>query len=281
MASCDPLTNTRIAEMLAFRTCDGGQVLPGEALATCADLQTAIDGLDIPGAYGLVDVWGNPVPNGGCVVTCSDFQQALTELDSQFAGSLELVADELRLLAEDGTLLSTITLPADDLGGVSLGFDTTTNTLTLLDSANNVLDTVDLSSLAGGGGGSDGVITNVELTGTDLVFTGSGGAFNGAIDLSTLPSGGGSDGVVTNVELVGDDLTFTGTGGAFNGTVDLSAYANQPIDMVALATALCAVPEFRECVAQIVLGAFQLNGTELVIADGTDGSGGFTFTPCP
>jgi hypothetical protein len=71
-----------------------------------------------------------------------------------------------------------------------------------------------------GGGGSDGVVSNVVLSGTDLNFTGSDGGFNGTVDLSTL-SGGGSDGVVTGVDLIGNILSFTGTNGGFNDTVDL------------------------------------------------------------
>lgn len=51
-------------------------------------------------------------------------------------------------------------------------------------------------------GGSDGVVTNVALSGTNLNFTGSGGGFNGTIDLSSL--GGGS-----SSSLATDDQTLT------------------------------------------------------------------------
>lgn len=45
--------------------------------------------------------------------------------------------------------------------------------------------------------------------------------------------------------------------------------------------ALLADDTFREGIAQLALGLFQQSGNTLVIADGTDGSGNFTFTPCP
>lgn len=41
----------------------------------------------------------------------------------------------------------------------------------------------------GGGGSADGVISNVERSGTDLNFTGTGGGFNGSVDLSGVGSG--------------------------------------------------------------------------------------------
>jgi len=48
-------------------------------------------------------------------------------------------------------------------------------------------------TLPASGTGADGVITNVALSGTDLVFTGSNGGFNGTVSLSTL----GPDGNAT------------------------------------------------------------------------------------
>lgn len=48
-------------------------------------------------------------------------------------------------------------------------------------------------TLPASGTGADGVITNVALSGTDLVFTGSNGGFNGTVSLSTL----GADGNAT------------------------------------------------------------------------------------
>uniref|UniRef100_UPI00262717DD hypothetical protein n=1 Tax=uncultured Maribacter sp. TaxID=431308 RepID=UPI00262717DD len=45
---------------------------------------------------------------------------------------------------------------------------------------------------------------------------------SGLIDISSLNSGGTADGVISNVILNNSNLNFTGTGGGFNGTVDLS-----------------------------------------------------------
>ncbi|WP_276165725.1 beta strand repeat-containing protein [Zobellia alginiliquefaciens] len=64
------------------------------------------------------------------------------------------------------------------------------NQLVITEAGNNT--TVDLSSLAGGGGTADGVISNVVFTTADnkLTFTGTGGGFNGVIDLDDLDGGG-------------------------------------------------------------------------------------------
>lgn len=153
----------------------------------------------------------------------------------------------------------------------------------------------------GGGGGADGndFITGGTLAGTTLTLTGTGAA-GAAIDLSGLAGGGGgSDGVVSAVALVGTNLQFTGTGGGFNGNVDLSSLggsgavnsvtggtlvtvggtAADPVVNVDT-TALCADTAFRECVLNIGLELFNQSGSDLQIADGTDGSGNPTFTPC-
>ncbi|MFD2791659.1 beta strand repeat-containing protein, partial [Arenibacter antarcticus] len=66
----------------------------------------------------------------------------------------------------------------------------------------------------GSGGSSDGVVSNVEINGTNLDFTGSGGGFNGSINLSGL-SGGGEipdNELITNAELIGTDLIITDPG---------------------------------------------------------------------
>jgi hypothetical protein len=44
-------------------------------------------------------------------------------------------------------------------------------------------------TLPASGTGADGVVTDVALTGTDLVFTGSNGGFNGTVDLSSFSGG--------------------------------------------------------------------------------------------
>ena len=80
------------------------------------------------------------------------------------------------------------------------------------------------------GGGADGVITNMALTGTDLVVTGTAPGFNGTIPLGTL--GGTADGVISNVTLVGTDLNFTGAGGGFAGIVPLGTLGGGAADGV-------------------------------------------------
>ncbi|MDO6820036.1 hypothetical protein [Zobellia sp. 1_MG-2023] len=64
------------------------------------------------------------------------------------------------------------------------------NELVITEAGTNT--TVDLSSLAGGGGTADGVISNVVYTPADnnLTFTGTGGGFNGVINLDDLDGGG-------------------------------------------------------------------------------------------
>jgi hypothetical protein len=58
---------------------------------------------------------------------------------------------------------------------------------------------------------SDAYVSNVSLSGSDLIFTGYNGGFNGTI---ALP--GGSTDYVSNVTFLGSTLTFTGVGSAFN-----------------------------------------------------------------
>ena len=48
--------------------------------------------------------------------------------------------------------------------------------------------------------------------------------WNGTTWVDTGSGGGGSDGVVTNAVMSGNNLDFTGTGGGFNGLVDLSQF---------------------------------------------------------
>lgn len=303
MACEPPLTNVQIAQMLAFRKCDGGAVTPGESLATCGDIlaldarvdahDTAIAGLGTrvtvlenataPAGYSLVDMQGALIPSGGCVSTCADTVRELAELDTAIRADM----------------------------GVGLDFNSGTNVLTLQNDAGMTLDSVSLASLAGGGGGgTDGVVTNVVRSGTDLVFSGTGGGFNGTVSLAGLGGGGGSDGVVTGVVLTGTDLVFTGTGGGFNGSVSLAALAggggggagdvtgvtasgplvatssggpvpNIALDVDALVAALCANQDFAVCLANKILTVFQQTGNELVIASGVAANGDFTFTPCP
>lgn len=131
--------------------------------------------------------------------------------------------------------------------------------------------TVDVSGLLGG---SSDYINNVELNSKDLVFTGTGSAFNSTVDLSSFAlvtdivdssdeislsttinninnlqsilenhesritglASGGSDGVVSDVTLTGNNLNFTGTGGGFNGSVDLSSIGGGSVNELVTST---------------------------------------------
>ena len=131
--------------------------------------------------------------------------------------------------------------------------------------------TVDLSSLAGGGGGADGVVSNVVLNGTDLEFTGAAGGFNGTVDLSSLAGGGGGGGVTNTV-----------TGNAPLSNVGTNVNAVMELDQAALVTALCARPDFMDCVAQIALGLIRDDGDgTFTAAHATDGAGNFVYNDCP
>ncbi|MGJ8739309.1 beta strand repeat-containing protein, partial [Zobellia laminariae] len=72
-----------------------------------------------------------------------------------------------------------------------LDFDPATNILTITNAA-TATNEVNLSALAGGGGTADGVISDVVYTPADnnLTFTGTGGGFNGVINLDDLDGGG-------------------------------------------------------------------------------------------
>lgn len=76
--------------------------------------------------------------------------------------------------------------------------------LTLLKDG-NISSVVDLSGIGGGGG--DGVVSNVELDGTDLNFTGASGGFNGTVDLSSL--GDSHEGYTESGTRDGGDLLVT------------------------------------------------------------------------
>lgn len=162
------------------------------------------------------------------------------------------------------------------------------------------------------GGGADGVVTNVQLVGSNLNFTGTGGGFNGSVDLSAL--GGGADGVVTAASLSGANiLTLTRSIGA-PVTVDLSALAGggggvsgvtgsapitvggtaanpvigfdpaalTPAQAASLAAVLCASDAFRECVRDLALGLIRDDGDgTFTVAHDTDGAGNFVYTDCP
>ncbi|SMG36742.1 bZIP transcription factor [Arenibacter troitsensis] len=136
----------------------------------------------------------------------------------------------------------------------NIGFNTTTNILSLSNPATVVGGTVDLSSLAGAG--ADGVISLVELNGTDLDFTASGGGFNGTLDLSTIDTtldeiavdafvanngyltaevdGSTTNEVITASTLTGTTLTITEGGNNFD--IDLSGLGGGSQDLASVLT---------------------------------------------
>lgn len=104
------------------------------------------------------------------------------------SNGIELVnPTEFGLIDVARTNSSTAESPAHT-GTFTVIDDITTNTKGQVTGVN-----VKTITLPASGTGADGVITNVALTGTDLVFTGSNGGFNGTVSLSTL----GADGNAT------------------------------------------------------------------------------------
>ena len=72
----------------------------------------------------------------------------------------------------------------------------------------------------GGAGDADGVISNVALSGSDLVFTGAGGGFNGSVPLSSFGDGG-----------VVDDTAY---GSSWNGDTVAAPSRNSVYDEIEL-----------------------------------------------
>ncbi len=105
---------------------------------------------------------------------------------------------------------------------------------------------------------------NVTVTGTGTVATPY---------VVSAAAGGAGDGSETKVTAA-SGVTVTGT-----GTIAIPYVVG--IDAAALSATLCGTPAFEECIAQKVLEAFSVAAGELTIASGTNGTGTFTFTPCP
>lgn len=119
--SCETeLTNTRIAEMLAFRKCDGGQIRPGEALAICSDLEALDDRLvasqntlnaallaallaatspaALATALSFNDCSGATIVPDTSLATCANLNTAITTLS---AGLSEAIVDALVPVTEE------------------------------------------------------------------------------------------------------------------------------------------------------------------------------------
>ena len=101
--------------------------------------------------------------------------------------NVTVTGDQLNFVGQNGGFNGSVTLPDENTINTTLDISRsgTQITVTLTDSdGNSVSDT--FTDLTGGGGGSDGVVTNVSLSGNDLIFTGVNGGFNGSIDLSSI-----------------------------------------------------------------------------------------------
>ena len=167
-----------------------------------------------------------------------------TYVDNVVGGSAQtIVSTDAQNSITSGTDAGAFYVDGDDNDSnelTDIAFNTTTNILSLTNPATAPGGSVDLSSLAGAG--ADGVISLVELNGTDLDFTGSGGGFNGTINLSTIDttldetavdafvSNNGFliaevDGDVTNEKITASTLTgttLTITEGGIDFDIDLS-----------------------------------------------------------
>ncbi|MFC4096327.1 beta strand repeat-containing protein [Euzebyella saccharophila] len=90
-----------------------------------------------------------------------------------------------------------------------LAYNPTTNILTLTNPA-TATNEIDLSGLAGGGT-ADGVISNVTWneTTSELTFTGTPGAFNNVIDLSSLEGGTGTNQNAAEVPVAATPANYT------------------------------------------------------------------------
>ncbi len=92
----------------------------------------------------------------------------------------------------------------------------------------------------GTGGSSDGYIGNVSLSGSNLVVTGYGSAFNGSVDLSGL---GGGSGTVTSVGLSSSDFDVTGSPITTSGTFTVNLGNNSISNQTALTSGLLSTDE--------------------------------------
>ncbi len=168
-------------------------VLAGnELVITEAGIETRVDlePLNNTGTDNqTLDLTGNTLSiSGGNDVDLSDY------LDNTDAQELEINGNIISISGGND-----ITLPAGTV-------DTDDQNLTLAGTTLNITDGVgvDLNPILLAA--ADGVITNMELTGTDLVVTGTAPGFNGTIPLGTL--GGGTDAQQLTLE-AGNQLTLT------------------------------------------------------------------------
>lgn len=122
---------------------------------------------------------------------------------------LNLDGHQIQLTDIVGTIISFVDLPDD-------AFDTYTisivgNYLRLIKNGTTIVSNIMMPTYTLSGSGSTVYLTN-NLTGT--------------VSSYAVPSSGGADGSITLVELDGSDLIFTGINGGFNGTIDLSSFVD-------------------------------------------------------
>ncbi|MEG3659793.1 hypothetical protein V5097_20425, partial [Arenibacter palladensis] len=145
------------------------------------------------------------------------------------------------------------------------GFNGNVNLEPLVDNAvsNNGYLTAEVD-----GSTTNEIITASSLTGTTLTITEGGNDFD--IDLTGL-GGGSADGVISLVELNGTDLDFTGSGGGFNGTIDLSTI-DTTLDETAVDAFVAnngyLTAEVDGSTTNEVITASTLTGTTLTITEG-------------
>ncbi len=152
----------------------------------------------ITGANIVSGDTGNNIMVGGDNGAFYDNQPVLDAIDANTTAINAHIAADADTNANNE--IQTLTLSGNDLG-ITGG-----NTITL----------------PGGGNPNDELITNMVLNGSNQLVITEGGSPN-TVDLSSLAGGGGTDGVVSNVvySAADNNLTFTGANGGFNGVINL------------------------------------------------------------
>ncbi len=197
--------------------------------STISNFQAAVEALssynnDVWDALPDDDIGGVSFTGGNLILTKNDGSNFSQSLDGRymtgltagagitltgnplsptitFSGSLT-ESDPVFLASQAANITAQNITDLGNLSGTNTGDqDTSGINATTPVNANTVLQTIledheaRIQGLAAGG--ADGVVSNVALSGTDLVFTGSGGGFNGTVSLATLGGGAGTWGSIT------------------------------------------------------------------------------------